>query len=68
MTTARPRPRTLRIVLTDAAYARLHALNARHGLSSQDLVLVLLERLDVYAHAAALDRVLGDRAAEPRRR
>ena len=68
MTPTRPRARKLHILLSDAAYDRLKALNARYGLASHDLVLVLLERLDAYARPAVLDRTLRDRAGDPRRR
>ena len=68
MTQAPPRPRTLRIVLSEAAYVRLQVLHARYGLASNDLVLVLLEKLDVVAQSAALDRALRDRAAASKRR
>ena len=35
--------------LTDAAYARLRALNKEYGLGNNYLLVVLLERLDDYS-------------------
>ena len=46
------------------AYARLRALNARHGLSNNYLLTVLLERLDDYADAERLDAAFRDFIAE----
>ncbi len=52
-----PLPKRFNAALSEAAYARLRALNARWGLGNNYLLVVLLERLDDYADAAALDRV-----------
>ncbi|MEM7527908.1 MAG: hypothetical protein AAF416_09525 [Pseudomonadota bacterium] len=50
--------------LTEEAYARLRALNARHGLGNNYLLTVLLERLDDYADPEKLDRAFQDFIAE----
>lgn len=44
----------LRVGLTDAAHARLRALNAEYGLGNDYLLVVLLEHLDDYAAPARL--------------
>ncbi|MGF1445483.1 MAG: hypothetical protein ACFBRM_04710 [Pikeienuella sp.] len=49
------KPKKLSASLTEAAYARLRALNAQHGLSNSYLLIVLLEHLDDYADADRLD-------------
>ena len=46
--------------LTEAAYARLRALNARHGLGNNYLLVVLLEKLDEYADEAKLDAAFAE--------
>ena len=42
-------PKRFNAALTESAYVRLRALNARYGLSNNYLLTVLLERLDDYA-------------------
>ena len=49
------KPKRFQASLTEAAHARLRALNAEYGLSNSYLLVVLLERLDDYADAARLD-------------
>ncbi len=51
-----PLPRRFAVALTEDAYARLRALNARYGLSNNYLLTVLLERLDDVADKSKLDR------------
>ena len=62
-----PLPRRFQAALTDAAYERLRALNARHGLSNNYLLTVLLENLDEIADearlAAAFDRFVAEYGA-----
>ncbi len=55
MTTRLPLPVKSRMNLTDAAYARLRALNERYGLGNNYLLVVLLERLDDYSDPERLD-------------
>lgn len=50
-----PLPKRFSAALTEPAYARLRALNARWGLGNNYLLTVLLERLDDIADPAALD-------------
>ena len=50
--------------LTEAAYDRLRALNDRHGLGNNYLLVVLLERLDDYADPERLNQVFEDFIAE----
>ena len=52
-----PLPVRSRMNLTDAAYARLRALNDDYKLGNNYLLVVLLERLDDYADADRLDAV-----------
>ena len=59
-----PLPKRFSAAVSEPAYARLRALNARHGLSNNYLLTVLLERLDDYADAKRLDDVFGDFIAE----
>ena len=59
-----PLPKRFSAAVTEAAYARLRALNARHGLSNNYLLTVLLERLDDYADAERLDAAFRDFIAE----
>ncbi|MEM6889720.1 MAG: hypothetical protein AAF636_16485 [Pseudomonadota bacterium] len=59
-----PLPRRFNAALTDQAYARLRALNEAHGLGNNYLLTVLLERLDEYADAEALERAFDDFKAE----
>ena len=64
-----PLPVRRSMAVTDAAYARLRALNERYGLGNNYLLVVLLERLgdfadpdrlDARAMWAAIDRVLDE--------
>lgn len=55
-----PLPVRGRMNLTEAAYARLRALNEIYGLGNNYLMVVLLERLDDYADPDRLDAVLRD--------
>ena len=55
-----PLPVRSRMNLTEAAYARLRALNAEYGLGNNYLMVVLLERLDDYADPDRLDAVFRD--------
>lgn len=62
MTSGAARPRRLPLLrrfnaaLTDVAYERLRMLNAQYGLGNNYLLTVLLENLDDYADAEALER------------
>ncbi|HSG95866.1 MAG TPA: hypothetical protein VLA28_10115 [Afifellaceae bacterium] len=59
-----PLPRRFNAALTEKAYIRLRALNARYGLSNNYLLTVLLERLDDYVDekklAAAFDAFIAE--------
>lgn len=55
-----PLPVRGRMNLTEAAYSRLRALNAKYGLGNNYLMVVLLERLDDYADPDRLDAVFHD--------
>ena len=55
-----PLPVRGRMNLTEAAYARMRALNAEYGLGNNYLMVVLLERLDDYADPDRLDAVFRD--------
>ena len=59
-----PLPKRFNAALSDAAYARLRALNARWQLGNNYLLVVLLERLDDFADPTALDRAFADFIAE----
>lgn len=50
-----PLPKRFSAALTEAAYDRLRALNAQHGLGNNYLLVVLLERLDEIADPEKLD-------------
>ena len=52
-----PLPKRFNASLTEAAYARLRALNAEWGLGNNYLLVVLLENLDEVAEPEALARV-----------
>ncbi|MEM7424030.1 MAG: hypothetical protein AAF334_09920 [Pseudomonadota bacterium] len=66
MTKARrlPLPVRRQIALTDRAHDRLRALNARHGLSNNYLLAVLLEQLDDYADGERRDAAFASFIAE----
>lgn len=51
-----PLPKRFNAALSEAAYARLRALNDRYGLGNNYLLVVLLEKLDDYADPNALHR------------
>ena len=59
-----PLPKRFNAALSEAAYERLRALNARHGLGNNYLLTVLLERLDEVADADRLDAAYADFIAE----
>ncbi|HUF55827.1 MAG TPA: hypothetical protein VMM55_04625 [Thermohalobaculum sp.] len=59
-----PLPKRFSAAVTDPAHARLRALNARHGLSNNHLLTVLLERRDDHADAERLDAAFRDFIAE----
>lgn len=59
-----PLPKRFNAALSETAYARLRALNARWQLGNNYLLVVLLERLDDFADPAALDRAFADFIAE----
>jgi len=59
-----PLPKRFNVALSEKAYARLRALNARHRFSNNYLLTFLLEHLDEVADPAALDRVYDRMAAE----
>ena len=48
-------PKRFAAALSEPAYERLRALNARHGLSNNYLLTVLLENLDDVTDAEALE-------------
>ncbi len=64
MSTRLPLPKRFPAAVTDSAHPRLRALNARHGLSNNYLLTVLLERLDHYADPERLDAVFREFTAE----
>lgn len=55
-----PLPKRFNAGMTEAAYARLRALNADYGLGNNYLLTVLLENLDTFADQAKLDKVFRD--------
>lgn len=59
-----PLPKRFSAALSEDAYARLRALNARHGFGNNYLLTILLERLDDIVDAEALDRAYAEFAAE----
>ena len=59
-----PLPKRFNAALSEDAYARLRALNAAYGLGNNYLLVVLLERLDDFADADALDGVFRDFISE----
>ncbi len=59
-----PLPKRFSAALSDAAYARLRALNDRWQLGNNYLLVVLLEHLDEYADPEKLDTVFKDFIAE----
>lgn len=59
-----PLPVKRSVALTEAAYDRLRALNAAHGLGNNYCLVVLLENLDQLADPAALDAAFSSFIAE----
>ena len=59
-----PLPKRFNAALSEAAYARLRALNDRWHLGNNYLLVVLLEHLDQYADPKALDKAFDDFIAE----
>lgn len=59
-----PLPRRFNAALSEDAYARLRALNTAYGLGNNYLLVVLLEQLDDFADADALDGAFRDFIAE----
>jgi len=59
-----PLPKRFNAALSEKAYDRLRGLNAQWGLGNNYLLVVLLENLDAYADAAALDRVFEEFIAD----
>ena len=59
-----PLPKRFRAALSEAAYARLRALNAEWQLGTNYPLVVLLEKLDGYADPEALDRAFREFIAE----
>lgn len=59
-----PLPKRFNAALSEDAYARLRALNDEYGLGNNYLLVVLLERLDDFADADALDGVFRNFIAE----
>ena len=55
-----PLPKRFNAALSEDAYARLRALNARWGLGNNYLLVVLLENLDRFADEEALDGAFED--------
>jgi len=55
-----PLPKRFHTALTEEAYGRLRALNAKWGLGNNYLLVVMLEKLDDYADADKLDAVFRD--------
>ena len=59
-----PLPKRFNAALSDEAYDKLRALNARWGLGNNYLLVVLLENLDRYADPEALARAFDEFIAE----
>lgn len=59
-----PLPKRFSAALTETAYDRLRALNARHGLGNNYLLVVLLERLDDVVDQEKLDAAYAEFIAE----
>ena len=57
-------PKRFNAALSEAAYARLRALNGRYGFSNNYLLTILLENLDRFADPEALDQAFQDFTAE----
>lgn len=59
-----PLPKRFNAALSEKAYAQLRELNAKWLLGNNYLLVVLLEKLDQYADADALDAVFREFIAE----
>lgn len=59
-----PLPKRFNAALSEKAYAQLRELNAKWLLGNNYLLVVLLENLERYADAEALDRVFSEFIAE----
>ena len=59
-----PLPKRFNAGLSEAAYARLRALNAKYRLGNNYLLVVLLERLDDFADPEALHGAFADFIAD----
>lgn len=59
-----PLPKRFNAALSEEAYAKLRALNAKWQLGNNYLLVVLLEQLDSYADPEALDSAFRDFIAE----
>lgn len=55
-----PLPKRFNAALSEAAYARLRALNSKYGLGNNYLLVVLLEKLDEIADPEALEKAFDD--------
>lgn len=55
-----PLPKRFNAALSEAAYARLRALNAKYGLGNNYLLVVLLEKLDEIADPEALEKAFDE--------
>ena len=59
-----PLPKRFNAALSEKAYARLRALNARYRYGNNYLLTILLEHFDDIVDERALDRVFAEFAAE----
>jgi len=59
-----PLPKRFNAALSEEAYAKLRELNAKWQLGNNFLLVVLLEKLDSYADAGALDDAFREFIAE----
>ena len=59
-----PLPKRFNAALSEEAYAKLRALNAKWGLGNNYLLVILLENLERYADPEALDHAFRDFIAE----
>lgn len=59
-----PPPKRFNAALSEDAYVRLRALNTEYALGNNYLLTVLLERLDEFADAEAMDAVFRSFIAE----
>ena len=59
-----PLPKRFNAAMSDKAYARLRALNAKYGYGNNYLLTILLENFDDISDAEAVERVFAEFAAE----